>query len=906
MKKKICVLAAQLDESTQHLFLTSFITEAYKYDYDVYIFAMHQKFQESPVRGIGDFNVFQLINWDMFDAVVCMMDTIQTANSIELVEDKLKKNFNGPVLMIDYASENYQHIMMDHYTPVKKLINHLIEVHDYKEIGFLGGKKGHPHAVQRLNAFYDSMKEHGLEVNEDWVYHGNFWYDSGKDFAHKLIADGKIPRAIACANDCMAIGFATVISEAGYKIPQDVALVGYDSIAEGKDSPAPLTSADIPASECGRHSFYYIDAMINGKEVPEFDTRVDLYIGESCGCEPEVKMIPVPRRSEWKTTQGDRTVFSDFNHILEDLLSDNTIESFLNTMRAYLFQIEPFNSFDLCLNDNFMNPELLVGEKAIKTAYTDRMVHVLGSGRRYTDAETIDLERYFDRKNVIPYDDSDRDYPTTYIINPVYFDDKSFGYTILNSGDKVIIYDRDFRVWMRNVMQGLEAFYRQEYMKNLFEKLQANNVRDSLTGLYNYGGFIKEVEELEDCTDTYTYDIKIMSLDIVGMRSLNEMHGRDFGDRCIKYVAHAISEALSEEEIASRMCNDEFLIAFVDEEEGTRGDEIISYINKHLEEHSPFLDSTQTVKLHHSEVSQKQLNNRNKEDIINYAINIKNHLKHASEADAHGSSDVADEIRQTQLVDQILNQNLLTYFYQPIVNAKNGSIYAYEALMRHIHGKVNPKQIIDSATYLKRLPDIERLTLLNVTEDVIGNVENFEGRKVFVNSLPGVGITSEVEELLTSRMKEHNELFVVEFTEENEISDERLSDFKATLSNIGLEVAIDDYGVGYSNVTNLLRYEPQYIKIDRALVSKVNENPQKQHLISNLISFAKENKILTLAEGVETTEELRECIMLGVDLIQGYYTGRPQREVVPSIDESVRREILHYNSNANSWQTKFA
>ena len=112
---------------------------------------------------------------------------------------------------------------------------------------------------------------------------------------------------------------------------------------------------------------------------------------------------------------------------------------------------------------------------------------------------------------------------------------------------------------------------------------------------------------------------------------------------------------------------------------------------------------------------------------------------------------------------------------------------------------------------------------------------------------------------------------------------------------MGIETAVDDYGTGYSNIVNLLRYMPNYVKIDRMLLSGIQDNPQKQHFVKDIVAFAHENDFQVLAEGVETTEELETVIKLGVDLVQGYYTGRPNAQILPQVAENIRAEIASYN-----------
>ena len=135
---------------------------------------------------------------------------------------------------------------------------------------------------------------------------------------------------------------------------------------------------------------------------------------------------------------------------------------------------------------------------------------------------------------------------------------------------------------------------------------------------------------------------------------------------------------------------------------------------------------------------------------------------------------------------------------------------------------------------------------------------------------------------------------VVELTEQSEISDSELDHMKATYERMGIETAVDDYGTGYSNVSNLLRYTPNYVKIDRALLSGIQDSPQKQHFVRDIIEFSHNNGILALAEGVETTEELKTVIMLGADLVQGYYLAMPGKDMVQSISSMVVDEIKKY------------
>ena len=225
--------------------MKAFLKEAYSCDYDVCIFSMYQKFQERDLRDIGDSNIYSLINFKEFDGVVILLDTILTPGFEEKLLARVKEEFNGPVIVVDKQVEDFEYILIDHYTPIKKIMNHLIDDHGYKDIAFLGGKEGHPHSVQRLNGYLDAMKAHNLPVRQDRIYHGNFWFDSGKEFAKKLLEKpSDLPQAVMCANDYMAIGLATVLTENGYKIPEFIACRLHFLFDGGNENIAILGNAD--------------------------------------------------------------------------------------------------------------------------------------------------------------------------------------------------------------------------------------------------------------------------------------------------------------------------------------------------------------------------------------------------------------------------------------------------------------------------------------------------------------------------------------------------------------------------------------------------------------------------------------------------------------------------------------
>ena len=128
-------------------------------------------------------------------------------------------------------------------------------------------------------------------------------------------------------------------------------------------------------------------------------------------------------------------------------------------------------------------------------------------------------------------------------------------------------------------------------------------------------------------------------------------------------------------------------------------------------------------------------------------------------------------------------------------------------------------------------------------------------------------------------------------TENYEYADSEAARIKEKYHRLNIPIAIDDFGSGYSNITNLLHYTPNVVKIDRSLISGIESDQNKKHFVREIVDFCAENKIMTLAEGVETQAELQTVVRLGIDLIQGFYTARPSPELITSIPYELRNEI---------------
>ncbi|MBO6300439.1 MAG: hypothetical protein J6N53_16535, partial [Lachnospiraceae bacterium] len=121
VRGRIALLLGQPEEFYQKRFINGFLEKMFAAGYDVCMFAMYVKYQNSTPRETGESNIYSLVNYDLFDAVVILPDTIQTPGVWKKIEEKIHERFHGPVLVVDLDSSCFESIWTDSYTPVQKL-----------------------------------------------------------------------------------------------------------------------------------------------------------------------------------------------------------------------------------------------------------------------------------------------------------------------------------------------------------------------------------------------------------------------------------------------------------------------------------------------------------------------------------------------------------------------------------------------------------------------------------------------------------------------------------------------------------------------------------------------------------------------------------------------------------------
>lgn len=228
----------------------------------------------------------------------------------------------------------------------------------------------------------------------------------------------------------------------------------------------------------------------------------------------------------------------------------------------------------------------------------------------------------------------------------------------------------------------------------------------------------------------------------------------------------------------------------------------------------------------------------------------------------------------------ILAEKTVHTLFQPIVSLQNGHIHGYEALSRgpvgtSFYSPVHLFSFAEKEGCLYRLEKLARELAIQNATPLLSHDE-----KIFINISAQVIYDPNFTPGHTiSLLSEYNlspEQIVFEITERSAIHD--FAAFREVLYHYrqqGFKIAIDDAGAGYSSLQAISELTPDYIKVDRSLIQHIDQKEVKQSILEAFVTFAQKTNAQLIAEGIETKEELKQVISLGIDYAQGFIFGRP-------------------------------
>lgn len=457
--------------------------------------------------------------------------------------------------------------------------------------------------------------------------------------------------------------------------------------------------------------------------------------------------------------------------------------------------------------------------------------------------------------------------------------------------DKKVHEDRLYHIYMD---------YTEEY--NNIIKFENEKNYDFLTLLPNRKYFKELVTQ---CMQQYPDEKYAMIMwDLDNLKYINDIYGHDWGDSYLKQTAEVISTLEAEKVFLSRFSGDEFF-AFV--RYGGDKDELRAKLNRlqnKLLETKVEISDYDSISIRASVgLSWYPEDGSKYEDLYKYADFAMYQAKHTNkgtivEFDRERYDKDYIILLGKEDLNRLIEQRLVRFAFQPIVSVETGEIFGYEALMRSRSENIDSvDKIMKMAKLQYKLPELENLTFDGVFDALRENEIFIKDRRIFINSIASVSLPERSEKMVKEKFAKYSDQIVVEITESEEVSNDALDKKKTYRSKFGIQIAIDDFGSGYSTETSLLEINPDFIKIDMMIIRDVHKDKNRYQLVKSICDYSKIRGIKIIAEGVEVEEELQTMIELGADYIQGYYLAKPSFEIADHIPEEKKEKILSFSKN---------
>lgn len=244
-----------------------------------------------------------------------------------------------------------------------------------------------------------------------------------------------------------------------------------------------------------------------------------------------------------------------------------------------------------------------------------------------------------------------------------------------------------------------------------------------------------------------------------------------------------------------------------------------------------------------------------------------------------------ERLRLESDLRRAIEQGEFLLHYQPKVVLKDGEIFGVEALVRWEHpeqGLVSPARFIPVAEETGLIVPLGRWVLKEACRQAKEWQERYPADPPLAMSVNlsarqfrDLGLVEEVAGILEESGLDASSL-ILEITETAAMEDVSFTTaMLGELKALGVKLAMDDFGTGYTSLSYLKRFPVDILKIDRSIVSEVDRHPEDAAIVSATITLAHALGLGVVAEGVETSEELAELHKVGCDIGQGYYWWRP-------------------------------
>ncbi len=570
MMKKIAVIVSGIDEEYQSTILKGIRDCAAKQGVHVVHFVAFGGILRNARHDAGEYNIYNLCNYEQFDGVVLLTNTISEPTVVSRIV-KAVQQYNIPVVSVDNDLDvKFFHVGIDNFKAMQDMVRHVTDFHKCRNIGYISGPENNPESILRFNAFEQVMRENNIPMTDDMIYYGSFRSCDGREGAEYFLNRKEgLPEAIICANDAMALATVLKLEETGIRVPEDVIVTGFDDIYAARNYDPAISSVKRPLYRSGYLACEQLLSVCAEDTPRSVMLETESVFRHSCGCcmvergsEEEIEHNRRFRKSNYRILDFYQVNIPLVNQMSCNLAEGEDFEQNIDILKTFILKIGA-KRFYLCLNDNWneiredrgaSGQKMHLLDTCVTSGYTDRMLVPLA----YVDGKFTCLPAFLS-KNMLPDCEADAADSMMYYMLPLHFRDRCFGYCVICDNQ----FDMEnplLHSWVMNIANSLESIRKMEYLDRAMHELDQLYVMDPLCKINNRNGFNKYTADIFDDCRRRSKHVMMMFIDMDGLKMINDTYSHEEGDNGLKQLAKAIKISCRNGEIFARFGGDEFII----------------------------------------------------------------------------------------------------------------------------------------------------------------------------------------------------------------------------------------------------------------------------------------------------------------------------------------------------------
>ena len=535
----------------------------YHLDTDLYVFQSFGNFNTDEGYNSGEYNITRLPDLRTFDGIILDLSNVSDASLKESFLARVRESGVPAISLLEDLPGLY-YSGLDNLTDFSILVEHLITEHGCRKLNYVGGSPRNQENQKRLLAYRKTLEKHGILFEPERVIERSFEIKTGIRAFTEFQQKDLLPEAFVCANDNIAVGVCLAAREAGFSIPEDFLVTGFDNEDKASYCNPRITTADFSKTEIMYHAMELLVDIWNGQTDRRCTYTQAVHIfQESCRCMSECP----PDRGQYiikrilsETRQSDmQNWMIDLNRFLLDCTSYTNLTSH---MQMWLHEHQFGNLYLL------MNPDIFHLEKVdILPEIPDDIYRCVGYPDKMTVVHPVSyteavMQLSITDGHLLP-DITRTGDQNIFVFAPLHFREREVGYVVLQNCDYLL--DHQFLFKMLNSFRtALESLYNKLVLCKKNKQLSQLYIHDSLTGLYNRMAYEKLALPLFQKYMQKKKHLGILFVDADHLKYINDNFGHDMGNLAIRSIASAIHKSCPVGSVCMRYGGDEFVCVIPD------------------------------------------------------------------------------------------------------------------------------------------------------------------------------------------------------------------------------------------------------------------------------------------------------------------------------------------------------